>query len=119
MSTRTQYHNDTGREFLASARAYLAAGDLLQASEKGWGAAAQLVKSVAEDRDWPHNGHRQLQRAIDRLVEETGDGDIRPAFNAAGALHANFYEGWLSRQAVGENLDQVAELVAKVEGPGA
>ena len=49
-------------------------------------------------------------------MEETGDGDIRPAFNAAGALHANFYEGWLSRQAVGENLDQVAELVAKLEG---
>ena len=48
MTQRTQYHDATGREFLARARAYLAENDLLQASEKGWGAAAQMVKAAAE-----------------------------------------------------------------------
>ena len=115
MTARTEYHAETGRDFLARARAYLAEGDLLQASEKGWGAAAQIVKAAAESRGWAHNGHRQLYDAIDRLVTETGDGDIRAAFNAAGALHTNFYEGWLSREAVEANLDGVAALVAKLE----
>ena len=119
MSTRTQYHNDTGREFLASARAYLAAGDLLQASEKGWGAAAQMVKSAAEDRGWPHNGHRQLYVVINRLASETGDQQLRILFDSASALHANFYEGWMPREMVESSLGQVAELVAQLEEPGA
>ncbi len=119
MSTRTQYHNDTGREFLASARAHLAEGDLLQASEKGWGAAAQMVKSVAEDRDWPYNGHGELYVAIDRLADETGDPQLRDLFDSASALHANIYEGWMPREMVESSLGRVAELVAKLEGPGA
>ena len=39
---------DNSRELIAQARAELAAGDLLQASEKAWGAAAAAVKSVAD-----------------------------------------------------------------------
>ena len=35
------------RDFLAKSREYLTQGDLHQASEKGWGAAAHLVKAVA------------------------------------------------------------------------
>ena len=116
MSTRTQYHNDTGREFLASARTHLAAGDLLQASEKGWGAVAQLVKSVAEDRDWPHNGHRQLYLTIDRLADETGDPQLRDLFATASALHANFYDGWMPPKMVESSLGRVTELVAQLQG---
>ena len=100
---------------IAEARDYLAADDLLQASEKGWGAAAQAVKSVAETRGWPHNGHRQLFQAVDRLVAETGDEDIHTAFGLAGFLHTNFYEGWLGREAVEAHLSQVAGLVEKLE----
>ena len=44
MTTNGQYYSDTGREFIARARTYLAEDDLLQASEKGWGAAAQMVQ---------------------------------------------------------------------------
>lgn len=116
MNARAQYHHDTGREFLAGARAHLAEGDLLQASEKGWGAAAQMVKSVAEERGWSHNAHRDLFRSITRLVEETGDEDIRTGFNAASSLHTHFYEGWLDRETVAANLDRVAEFVSKLDG---
>ena len=115
MTTRTEYHNATSRDFLARASRYLAEGDLLQASEKGWGAAAQAVKAVAEGRGWSHNGHRQLYTTIDRLVRETGDEDIRTGFTSAGALHMNFYEGWLSAEAVESHLARTAELVGKLE----
>ena len=115
MATRTQYHNVTSRDFLAKAWRYLAEDDLLQASEKGWGAAAQAVKAVAEARGWSHNGHRQLYTTIDRLVKETGDDDIRAGFSLAGALHTNFYEGWLSSEAVESHLARTADLVGKLE----
>ena len=48
MTTKTVYYNATGRDFLAEAWRFLAEDDLLQASEKGWGAAAQMVKCIAE-----------------------------------------------------------------------
>ena len=115
MTTKVRYYNVTGRTFLAKARSYLAEDDLLQASEKGWGAAAQMVKSIAEARGWPHNGHHELWRVANRLVDETGDRDIRTAFTAAGALHTNFYEGWLPREHVEDCLTQVAELISKLE----
>ena len=36
---------------------YLRAGNNIQASEKGWGAAAQGLKAIAEERGWNHNSH--------------------------------------------------------------
>ncbi len=115
MVTRTQEHNETGREFLARARAYLAEDDLLQASEKGWGAAARMVKAAAEQRGWSHNGHRDLYSAINRLAAETDDLRLRTLFDSASALHANFYEGWMPGEMVAASLDQVAELVEKLD----
>ena len=116
MTTNGQQYSDTGREFLARARTYLAEEDLLQASEKGWGAAAQMVKAVAESRGWRHKSHRDLYAAIDGLVEETGDRDLWIAFGLAGDLHTNFYEGWLPPETVDAYLTEVTDLVEKLDG---
>ena len=52
-------HVNQAREFLAKSREYLAQGDLHQASEEGWGAAAHMVKAVAIG---PGPGIREAQR---------------------------------------------------------
>lgn len=44
-------------QLLRQAREELTAGDVRQASEKGWGAAAQILKAIAARRDWEHQGH--------------------------------------------------------------
>lgn len=93
----------------------LAAGDVRQASEKGWGAAAQMVKAVAELRGWTHNSHGALYAVIDRLVRDTGDGDIRRLFNAASALHVNLYENWMSAEYVQGGLDDVRRLLEMLQ----
>lgn len=112
---RIEYHNATGHDFMAKAWKYLDEGDLAQASEKGWGAAAQMVKAAAEARDWCHNGHGELFRAINRLADEAGDEQLRTLFHAANSLHINFYEGWLPRDMVRSGLSQVSELVRRLE----
>ena len=48
----TQQYQQASERFLAQARQELATGDLPQASEKGWGATAQILKAVAEQRSW-------------------------------------------------------------------
>ena len=105
----------TGHEFLARARTYLGEDDLLQASEKGWGAAAQMVKAAAATRGWRHNGHRELYLAIDGLVEETGDEELSGLFDSASALHSNFYVGWMTAGLVASSLTRVERFVEKLD----
>ena len=115
MTTRADYHSETAGVFLAKAAGYLAEDDLLQASEKGWGAAAQMVKAVAEARGWAHSGHRQLFVAVDLLVKETGDEQLRVAFGLANVLHINFYDGLLPREDVEAYLAHIREFVGRLE----
>ena len=87
-----------------------------QASEKGWGAASQIVKAVAEERGWEHNHHRDLFEAVFTLSGESGDRDISRLFWAANALHTNFYEGRMREADVQDALEHVTRFVEKIRG---
>ena len=54
------------RDFLSKARGYLADGDLHQAPEKGWGAAAHMAKAVALAQGWPYERHSQFHQVMNR-----------------------------------------------------
>lgn len=113
--TPRQPYSITSRAFLLEAQDLLAQGDLLQASEKGWGAAAQMVKAIADQKGWQHNGHAHLFRTVRRLVEETGDGQIDTLFHVANHLHINFYENIMDRELIEVGLVSIRELVEKLE----
>ena len=115
MTTRSDYHIETAAEFLGKAYDYLDDGDLLQASEKGWGAAARMIKAVAEERGWQHNSHGNLYRAVDRLVGELADEELEDLFRSAGELHRNFYEGWMTEEAVARGLSDVVDFVRRLD----
>ena len=100
---------------LGPSQAELAAGDLQQASEKGWGAAAQMLKAIAEQRSWEHGKHRHLSRAASRLRTETGDRDVYRFFSVANDLHGNFYENEMSAEDIAESLDDVQALLDRLE----
>ena len=110
----TEQYRHASAHFLAQARAELAAGDLAQASEKGWGATAQMLKAIAEQRGWEHNRHRHYHRAASRLRAETGDGDIHRLFAVASALHENFYENDMDADLVAESLGDVETLLSRL-----
>ena len=110
MTTETEYRS-AATKLLQQARQELAQGDVRQASEKGWGAAAQAVKAVAEGRGWQHKTHAALFNAVDRLAEEADSDYLNSLFHVAGNLHSNFYEDCLSPRMVRVGLDQVAKFV--------
>ena len=115
MPTRAQFYRNTSNLYHTRAQSYLAQNDLLQASEKGWGAAALRIKTVAEHRRWRHREHSNLGQAIERLVAETGDVEFRRLFKSAGDLHRNFYEGRLNRSAVSNRVSRVTALLRKLD----
>ena len=110
MTTETQYRS-AATQLLQQARQELARGDVRQASEKGWGAAAQAVKAVAENRGWEHKTHGSLFEAVRRLLSEPGSDGLDGLFGAANTLHINFYENWMKAETVGAHLDYVARFV--------
>ena len=103
------------RTLLEQATLELDQGDPRQASEKGWGAAAQMVKAVAEQRGWRHYSHPSLYEIVDRLVKETGDTGLFNLFRTASHLHTNFYENWDTPDGVESGLRDVARLLDKLE----
>ncbi len=115
-TAQTNHYNQLSAEYLRKARTHLAEGDLTQASEKGWGAAATAIKAVAEARGWQHDGHRDLWRALRAIVRESGDTQLRLHFTHAQSLHVNFYEAAMDREEVEEYLVHVERLVQKLEG---
>ena len=90
-------------------------GDLPQASEKAWGATAQIIKAIAEQRRWYHQSHNGLRDAVTKLVKETGDSELGSLFGSAGDLHANFYENWNTAELTAIHIHDVERFVGKVE----
>lgn len=113
---RTTTYREQSRIFLAQAREELAKGDLQQASEKGWGAASQMVKAIAQRRDLYHRSHRSLQEVINKLHDETRDSEWTSLFAVAESLHMNFYENWSTANVITLRLLQVERFVDKAEG---
>ncbi len=110
----TQAYGQASLHLLDQARAELDAGDVRQASEKGWGAAAQAVKALCARRQWPHDSHALLHQAVSRIVAETDDESILHLFSVANLLHINFYENWLDEQTVRRSLIAVQQLRDKL-----
>ena len=115
MASQAEVYKLTSQELFAKAEDALIQDDLLQASEKGWGAAAQMVKGIADSRGWSHAGHRELYQAVNRLASEAGDSEIRVLFSVASALHSNFYENWMPKEMVSDDLTQVSQLLLRLQ----
>ena len=109
-------YRDQSKIFLEKAFRELEEGDLLQASEKGWGAAAQMVKAVAQERGWEHRSHNLLFATVDKMAAETGNDQFIRLFSGADSLHKNFYEGHLSSMAISTCFDQVRLFIEMAEG---
>ncbi len=86
-------HIETARQFLADADREYEAGNILQASEKLWGAASHVVIAELKKREIGHRTHRSLVEGVQKLADEWETPILYEWFIAARRLHANFYNG--------------------------
>ena len=107
----TLTYQQRSHAYLAKARERLAAEDFEQASEKAWGAAALIVKAVAEARGVDHRAHNYLTDMVEAIADETGDDNLRDLYDAASALHVNFYENRFRARGVRRRLRKAEEFV--------
>ncbi len=105
----------TSRVFLRQAQKELEAGDLRQASEKAWGAAAQAVKAIAEQRGWEHYTHAHLFQHVDQFSLELDSTELGRLFRSANSLHVNFYEGDQTEAAVRGGIEDVRLFISRLD----
>ena len=89
-------YTELSRRYIQQAGEEFQRGDLLQASEKAWGAAAEATKSIAEQRGWRHNRHDLLYDISEQIADELDRRDLARLFRSASSLHINFYEDWMA-----------------------
>ena len=112
--TRRQKHARLARQLLDQADHELLAGDLLQSSEKLWGATSHALKAFCESRGWRHSKYGHRQEAVKRLAAERADESISLSFKIAEACHANFYNDWLTAEELEENRESIHKLIATI-----
>ena len=112
---RTITYREQSRVSLAEAFEELAKGDLPQASEKGWGAASQMVKAVSAERGWSHGSHRDLYQVVSKLRLEIVNPKLTSLFSAATSLRVNASENWHTAQDVEDHLRRVDRFLSRLE----
>jgi hypothetical protein len=113
--TKAEKYATFNHKYLKESDALMEKGDYAQASEKFWGAAATIVKSVAAKRRINIRSHEGLNRFIAKLGDEVDDSELPRLFAIAAYLHQNFYENWLPPKTVVNYGEAVKQLVEKLE----
>ena len=105
------------REFLGQGYEYWSAGDLHQASEKGWRAAAWMAKAVAVAHGLDYQHHAQFGVVLNHARRWSGNPRLRDLRRAANEMHSNFYtrEKFLDASEIDVGLDDMAELLDILE----
>ena len=102
--------------FILDAREELEKGSRLQAGEKAWGAVAQYLKIIGEQRGWKHGTHHHLEyigRQIDMEFNPPGLGfALSEVYNKG---HVNFYENQRSFEEVRGVIEEVEEVMPLLE----
>ncbi len=110
-------YRQQARDFLRRGREYLAADDLHQASEKGWGAAAWMAKAAATTHGWHYESHAEFGVVLRNASDITGNDRLLDLSAIAYTLHRGYYtrRRFLSARSIGHYLDRMVELLDILE----
>ena len=112
---KVEHYLKLNNKYLDEAEKLIKKKDYVQASEKLWGAAAEMVKVVAAKRGIEVKSHGERYKFVAKLKTEPGDPELSRLFGLAGASHQNSYANWLPSEVVIDYAEAVKELVAKLK----
>ncbi len=108
-------HAEISADMLEHAAQFIEDGDLVQASEKIWGALSHGVRQVADRRGWPI-GVNEDQKDVGRYIARLMNDDVLDSkIKSLWEFHVNFYEDTKERGEVEEEgLARAREVCAKL-----
>ncbi|MCC6013707.1 MAG: PaREP1 family protein [Candidatus Verstraetearchaeota archaeon] len=112
--TKIEMHLKLSEKYLKDAEDFLVKKDYVQASEKAWGAASQIVKALAMKEGIEVRSHGELHKYITELSKKREDKEIITLWFSAISLHQNFYENWLPEEAIKSGIENVRKLIEKL-----
>ena len=114
---KSEQHREISSQFLEHAEDEFRKGDLLQASEKAWGAVSHYVNFIALQRGWPLGSHNHLIDNANNLINRNPAHaeHRRRLVRSVEALHANFYQAFLDEDSVREGIEDAKELIKALE----
>ncbi|MEM2849760.1 MAG: PaREP1 family protein [Candidatus Bathyarchaeia archaeon] len=112
---KVELHLKLCEKYMYEAEEFLAKKDYVQASEKAWGAASQIVKALAAKKGRELRGHRALWEYLDELAEELKDIELRHLWGRANNLHQNFYENWMPPRDVELSVKDVKTFIERLK----
>jgi uncharacterized protein (UPF0332 family) len=113
--TRVEIHLKLSEKYIKDAEDFLSKKDYAQASEKAWGAAAQVVKALATKEGKELRSHASLWKYVDELAERLGEIELRHLWGRANNLYQNFYENWMPAREVELAVNDVKSFVEKLK----
>ncbi len=116
MTTVVDYHVERSWHFLDLVDDEVERGELEEASNKLWGAAAHAIKAVAERRGWFHGSHNALGETVLRLVDDEGAPPLLYTYYGfANWFHSRFY-GWPPEaHEIRHGKEDIAEFIRMLE----
>lgn len=112
---RAQEYIEVALELVEKAREELARGDIRQASEKIWSAAALAVKAYAYWKGGRRlSSHGELWEYTQVLRRDLGRW-VYGSWAYANAMHTCFCEGWCVKEHVESAIEDVEKLVKAIK----
>jgi len=110
-----EHYQALSEKYFAEAKEFLKKEDLMQASEKFWGATALTIKMLAAKRGLKLEEHGSLWAFINILAMEREDRDIIGLFHVANGLHKNLYEKEMPKEAVEVSAEDIEKLIDRLK----
>lgn len=85
-------YEEISRHLLQQAQDELDKGDILQASDKVWGAVTEAVKAYAQQCGWNCHTENYIRDAARCIAVEQGRGDLRTLFGYLEAMNRRLWE---------------------------
>ncbi len=105
---------EAAEDLLEEAREELGKGNVRQAAEKLWGAAAIAIKAYAYWREGKRlTSHGELWEYKRRLGDEFGEW-VHDSWASATEMHVCFYEGWCTKKDIKNAYKRIEKLVREI-----